>query len=68
MYTALHTNEPGDNLGTMVMGTDGNLYGTGGGYTFAYIFKLVRSSDGWEYSTPVYFNGQSFPIGMANNR
>ena len=65
VYTALHTNEPGDHLGTMVMGIDGNLYGTGGGYTFAYIFALVHTGDGWQYSAPVYFNGQSFPIGMA---
>ena len=50
----------------------GNLYGTGGGSAgcdppifHGYIFELTRGSDGWQYSTPVYWDNTMFDTGGA---
>jgi uncharacterized repeat protein (TIGR03803 family) len=56
-----------DDFFNLAMDAAGNLYGAGGGYNgcidpsyHAYIFKLTPGSDGWQYSTPVFFNGTPF--------
>jgi uncharacterized repeat protein (TIGR03803 family) len=57
-----------DYFDTLTLDAAGNLYGTGsgtqgcGGYIpyHGYIFKLQRSGDGWQYSTPVYWDDTIF--------
>ncbi len=74
VYTELHVGDPPKDLFlNLIMDTAGNLWGAGGGvYGCAgatghgYIFKLTRASDGWEYSTPLVFQGNvTFPAGGA---
>ena len=57
-----------DSFSNLTIDAAGNLYGTGGfssascgSSCFGYIFKLVNGSDGWQYTTPVYFSGEQFP-------
>jgi hypothetical protein len=73
VFTILRDNyDSADLFNNLAIDSAGNLYGTGGlgvnfgcgggGPCFAYIFKLVHGSDGWQYSTPVYFSGQHFEV------
>jgi uncharacterized repeat protein (TIGR03803 family) len=74
VYTELrHGDQPSDLFLNLIMDTAGNLWGAGGGvygcagsYGHGYIFKLTRASDGWQYSTPMVFQGNiTFPAGGA---
>jgi uncharacterized repeat protein (TIGR03803 family) len=57
----------------MTIDAAGNLHGTGGGHNgclddneHGYIFELARTSDGWQYSTPVSWDAYTkFPTGGA---
>jgi uncharacterized repeat protein (TIGR03803 family) len=65
----IYTNDVFVNL---TLDAAGNLWGTGGGAagcydpTFhGYIFELTRGNDGWQYSTPVYWDNTEFDTGGA---
>jgi len=65
-----HNNSSGDLFNNLAMDAAGNLYGTGGlgvqfgcgfsSWCYSYIYRLMHSSDGWQFSTPIYFSGQLF--------
>jgi uncharacterized repeat protein (TIGR03803 family) len=76
VFTELHhgnQNLDGDDVyANMVFDAAGNLWGTGGGVigcinpdAFGYIFELARAGDGWQYSTPVYWDNTTFDTGGA---
>jgi hypothetical protein len=74
IYTEIRRGyQPSDLFLNLVMDTAGNFWGAGGGvyvcsgaYGHGYIFKLTRESDGWQYSTPMVFQGNiTFPASGA---
>jgi uncharacterized repeat protein (TIGR03803 family) len=76
VFTELHHGNQdldGDDVyANMVFDAAGNLWGTGGGIigcinpdSVGYIFELARTSDGWQYSTPMYWDGTIFDTGGA---
>ncbi len=80
VFTIIRDNEDyGDLFNSMILGPDGNLYGTGGlgryfgcglaSWCYAYIFKMTNVNGSWQFSTPIYFNGQLFQgyIGTYDN-
>jgi|ERR1039458_6067952 uncharacterized repeat protein (TIGR03803 family) len=67
VYSVLRANDTGDIFTNLIMDAAGNLYGTGAPWSgcipstcFGYIFKLGHGIDGWQYSTPIYFNAEGF--------
>jgi uncharacterized repeat protein (TIGR03803 family) len=63
----IYTNDVFDNL---ILDAAGNLWGTGGGAAgclnpifHGYIFELARTNDGWQYSTPLYWDQTRFDTG-----
>ena len=63
-----------DYFDTLTLDAAGNLYGTGSGSqgcggdhipSHGYIFKLERAGDGWQYSTPIYWDDTIFIAGGA---
>ena len=74
VYTELRRGDQASDLFlNLIMDTAGNLWGAGGGvYGCAgqtghgYIFKMTWASDGWQYSTPLVFQGNiTFPASGA---
>ena len=77
IYSELaHGNEYNDQdlYNNLVVDAAGDLWGTaqdagggcmGGGYVDAYIFKVVKDSDGWQYTTPLYSSNSMFPTSGA---
>ena len=74
VYTNLRTgDQPKDLFLNLILDPAGNLWGAGGGvygcagaYGHGYIFKLTRVGDGWQYSTPLVFQGNvTFPASGA---
>jgi len=74
VYTELHRGNhqvyTNDVFVNLTLDAAGNLWGTGGGAAgcynpvlHGYIFELTRGSDGWQYSTPVYWNNTLFDTG-----
>jgi uncharacterized repeat protein (TIGR03803 family) len=64
-------NDADDVFDNLILDPAGNLYGTGGGGAgcvnrifHGYIFRLTRN-DGWQYTTPVYWDNTVFPPGGA---
>lgn len=56
----------------LVLDSAGNLWGIGGGAAgcvnpvlHGYIFELARTSNGWQYSTPVYWGSTDFSVSGA---
>jgi uncharacterized repeat protein (TIGR03803 family) len=61
-FTGMLTNDGCGPVGTLVMDTAGNLYGTtlcDGAYNLGSVFKLTRSSGGWIYTSLHDFIGGS---------
>lgn len=62
-----------DSYNNLVVDAAGNIWGTAeqwwggcmGGWNNAYIFELAKTSDGWQYSTPVYWDYTAFPTSGA---
>ena len=59
-----------DDFYNLAMDSAGNLYGTAGGaagcinpVSHGYIFKLTRTSSGWQISTPTFWNNTQFGAG-----
>jgi uncharacterized repeat protein (TIGR03803 family) len=74
VYTEIRKgDQPEDLFLNLIMDPAGNLWGAGGGvygcagvYGHGYIFELTRVSDGWQYSTPLVFQGNvTFPASGA---
>jgi hypothetical protein len=61
-----------DTFANLALDAAGNLWGTGGGTTgcggsvsHGYIFKLAPEGDGWQYSTPIYWDNTEFSTNGA---
>jgi uncharacterized repeat protein (TIGR03803 family) len=73
-YTELRRGDQDQDLFlNLIMDTAGNLWGAGGGvagcagsYGHGYIFELTQANGGWQYSTPMVFQGNvTFPASGA---
>ncbi len=76
IYTELargaHQIYTNDIFDTLILDAAGNLWGTGGGAAgclnpvlHGYIFELARTNNGWQYSTPVYWDNTDFSVSGA---
>ena len=73
LYSELRQNDypvGTDVFNNLAIDSAGNLFGTGGGTIgciwplpeHGYIFQLARSNNGWQYSTPVYWDNTYFHV------